>query len=207
MPSRNVVKSYDVDSVYHIYNRGVEKRTIFLDEDDYRFFEYLLERHLGIQQMKDKMGRDIPNYSEEVELLAYCLVPNHFHLMIYQHDRGGMVALMRSLATAYTRYFNAKYIRVGSLFQGIYKASKIEDDSYYQHLSRYIHLNADDVSDALIYPYSSVGDYLVGAGRPWIKTDRILSMFTDVHDYKRFMNDYEGHRNDLKEMKRMLADN
>ncbi len=205
MPSRNVVKHYDVDSVYHAYNRGVEKRTIFMDQGDYLYFEYLLERHLGPRQMIDSAGRNIPNFSEEVELLAYCLMPNHFHLLLHQSEIDGVSRLMKSVSNAYTAYFNKKYDRVGSLFQGVFKAAHVTDDVYYQHVSRYIHLNAMDVGNAFTYPYSSLGDYL-GQQRHWVKPGRVLDLFGSKDGYSAFVRDYMSNKRMLDQIKHQLAD-
>ena len=82
MPARNIVKQYDVDSYYHVYNRGVNKRKIFVDDEDYVVFLGLLKRYLGSGNEKDKYNRDYQSFYEELDLLAYCLMPNHFHSMV-----------------------------------------------------------------------------------------------------------------------------
>ncbi|EKD90217.1 MAG: Transposase, partial [uncultured bacterium] len=146
MPARNRTKQYLEDSYYHIYNRGVEKRAIFLDQQDYNVFlnylkEYLTpkdERSL-INQLSDpnvpweekdktiKLLR-LNNFTEEITFLAYCLMPNHFHFFVKQKSIQSIDKFMNSLGTRYTMYFNKKYRRVGSLYQGVYKAVSLDND-------------------------------------------------------------------------------
>lgn len=140
MPAKNSRKPYVESGYYHLYNRGVEKRVIFLDEQDYAVFisylkEYLSPKHEDELQKKlddpnispkekDRMLRALRmnNFAEEITLLAYCLMPNHFHFFIKQKSAGAIDKFMNSLGTRYTMYFNKKYKRVGSLYQGVYKA-------------------------------------------------------------------------------------
>ena len=142
MPARNSRKQYLENGYYHIYNRGVEKRKIFLDRQDYNVFlsylkEYLLpkDEESLYKRLADRsislMERDnihktlrMNNFAGEITLLAYCLMPNHFHFFIKQKSAGSIDKFMNSLGTRYTMYFNKKYDRVGSLYQGVYKADQ-----------------------------------------------------------------------------------
>ena len=129
MPGRNVVKNYVAGGVYHAYNRGVEKRTIFVDEEDFRVFHYYLGSYLLPPVVRE--GWDMPrgialthgtyDLHRRIKLLAFCLMPNHFHLLLRQQDELAMREFMKRLANAYVGYFNKKYKRVGSLFQGTYR--------------------------------------------------------------------------------------
>lgn len=216
MPQKNKVKVYIEDGYYHVYNRGVEKRKIFLDDLDYRVFLHLLKYYLSPPKPESlhplanltpmpglalKRPRPLKNLNKEVELLAYCLMPNHFHLLIKQKTIDGMTKLIRSLSTTYAMYFNRKYDRVGYLFQGPYKAANIQEDPYLLHLSRYIHLNPVELTgtDPVSYPYSSYPYYLNKKRAEWIKPDFILSFFDRTHKpltlnkfstYKKFVEEY-----------------
>lgn len=214
MPAKNLIKISIDDGYYHIYNRGVEKRTIFEDEQDYKVFLGYLKEHLSPSPKTEDLLKSftlqgttfqgIPhlpkNYFEKVNLLVYCLMPNHFHLLIKQVKKGSMESLMRSLATRYAMYFNKKYDRVGSLFQGIYKASMIDSDNYLLHLSRYIHLNPIEYTKDLVSAYSSYGEYLGIRKTSWIKTGEILAFFgnakanlyKNVNTYKNFVENYKS---------------
>ncbi len=142
MPSKNTVKTYLENGYYHIYNRGVEKRRIFEDSQDYQRFLYYLKLYLI---PSDILHKEKPllrphlvraNLAEEVELLAYCLMPNHFHLLVHQKTKDATTKLMRQVLTSYSMYFNKRYERLGSLFEGIFKACLVENDEYLLHLSR-----------------------------------------------------------------------
>lgn len=213
MPSRNVIKINITNGYYHVYNRGVEKRIIFEDAQDYKVFlnylkEYLspppsLEERIKPFILKGSSFQGIPhlpkNYFNQLELLAFCLMPNHFHLLIKQKGKGVMANFMRSLATRYSMYFNKKYSRVGPLFQGIYKAVMITNNNHLLHLTRYIHLNPLEQSSDLISAYSSYGTYLGIIKTPWISTMEVLSFFgqskadffKDINTYKAFVENHK----------------
>lgn len=191
MPAKNSVKQYIEDGYYHIYNRGVEKRNIFLDPQDYSVFLHYLKKYLD-----PASGSDPKSLANEVDLLAFCLMPNHFHLLIKQSKKDGITKLMRAVTTCYVMYFNEKYQRVGTLFQGKYKAALVLEDIYLLHLTRYIHLNPG--SDPFRYPYSSLSCYLGNQKIKWVKPDFILSYFkksqkhakNDHFSYLPFVEDY-----------------
>lgn len=203
MPSRNVIKPDVPESFYHVYARGISKQAIFRDVNDYSYFKYLLKRYLSAKKALNKAGVTYPNYAPNIELLSYCLLNNHFHLLIYQRQQRAMSNLMRSLMTSYSRYFNLKYKRSGSPFESSYKASLIGEQQYLEHISRYIHLNPRYWKR---YPYSSIGNYLETNKEEWVKTDKILSLFKSRKEYKQFMTDYEGHKLMLDAIKHNLAD-
>lgn len=203
MPSRNVVKEYAPDSYYHIYNRGVDKQSIFKDSSDYVVFLSLLKRHLSKEPQVNKYGRQAPHFHEEIELLAFCLMPNHFHLLIYQNsDDKAISKLLQSICTAYTMYFNRKYGRRGPLFENNFKASRIDQESYLQHISRYIHLNPKDWRR---YEWSSLPYYLDNHSAGWLRPQRVMDLF-EGSDYEEFLKDYEDYKEMLDEIKYELAD-
>lgn len=209
MPQKNVIKYYVSDGLYHVYNRGVEKRIIFQDTQDYKVFLKYLKEYLSkppdIQSVKTTFTlqgesfQGIPyqlkNYHNKVILLAYCLMPNHFHLLLKQTDKTFLEKFMRSFATRYSVFFNKKYKRVGKLYQGPYKAVLVQDERYLLHLSRYIHLNPSEYTSDLTKAYSSYADYLGLRKTKWVKPDLILSYFnksllpefTKTQSYKNFV--------------------
>ena len=204
MPSRNMVKEFIPDSYYHVYNRGVEKRVIFLDEQDYTVFLGLLKKYLTGERQKDSHRHVFKNFKGELILLTYCLMPNHFHLLFYQSTRDAITQLMRRICTGYAMYFNNRYHRVGGLFQGRYKASLIDKDEYLHHISRYIHLNPDNYTS---WPYSSLSSYQGNKQRKWLDTDQILGLFdNDRKAYLDFVADYEDSKKELDLLKWQLAD-
>ena len=135
------------DLFYHIINRGIERRNIFIDESDYlKFLENLLK------------------YKKKFDwiIYCYCLLPNHYHFLIQtRNDLLGKI--MKSLQTAYGVYFNRKYGRIGPVFAGRYKSIIIQKDEYFNEVSRYIHQNpvkAKLCNSPLDYPYSSYQEYI-----------------------------------------------
>lgn len=142
------------DEIYHIYNRGVDKRDVFLDDQDrFRFVHDLFEFNDTVPAGKwheSEIGSPNmrPKRDTVVDVLAFCLMPNHFHLMLRQKQEHGVSEFMKKLGIGYTYYFNKRYNRDGSLFQGKYKLVHIAEQNHFQHLPYYIHLNPLD----LIYP-------------------------------------------------------
>lgn len=205
MPSINVVKANLSDTFYHCYNRGVEKRDIFMEDQDYRVFLSLLKSILSpIPDLQHPIAtvtglnlvrlRPFSSIHEHIQLVCYCLMPNHFHLLVKQLLPNGMKMLIQKLCTSYSMYFNKKYHRVGHLFQGIYKASYVKTDEYLLHLSRYIHLNpVDTKSDFDTYPYSSCKYFLSGNRPEWLHPNHILQHFTPpINTYYKFITSSEN---------------
>ncbi len=188
MPTRNVVKIYASNSYYHIYTRGVNKQDIFKDGADMAYFLSLLKRYLSPEQQNRKKHAPYKSFHGQLVLSAYCLMDNHIHLLIYQaHDETVMVQFMRRVMTSYSIYFNHKYSRVGPLFQSRYLASRISDDSYLHHISRYIHKNPSHWKH---YAFSSLRYYLGLAASDWIHPSPIMELFDyDTSKYLAFMLD------------------
>lgn len=202
MPSRNVLKDDLSDSYYHVYFRGGNRSRIFREPADYERLLQLFARYLSLQESKNTAGLSFPNYSNRVELLAFCLMPNHVHLFIYQHQQGDMTEFMRSLLTSYSMYFNKKYKRTGPLFESRYKASRITSDAYLQHISRYIHLNPKHWRE---YEYSSLPYYLHHVSDDWIDPEKILELFSSPAEYLQFVEDYEDAKEIMDILKLELA--
>lgn len=204
MVSRNTVKVDVPDSYYHIYARGASRQPIFLDDQDYRVFLSLLERYLSPHEIRDGAGMPYDKLADDISLLCYCLMRNHFHLLVYQAHEHAMTRLMRGVMTSYSRYFNKKYQRSGSVFESRYKASRISSDEYLLHISRYIHLNPKEWQS---YPHSSLAYYVSGGHTPdWLQPARIQELFGDAAAYEEFLADYEAVKDSLKRVKHELAD-
>lgn len=140
---------------YHIYNCGVEKRDVFVTERDYfRFLEtiafYLHDQRISYSQYQDlkedarqlyDLGNPKGSETLRVKLLSYCLMPNHFHLLLKPVKEGGITQFISDISNSHTRYFNIKNERIGGLFQGTFKSKEISSDESLFQVSRYIHLN------------------------------------------------------------------
>lgn len=199
MPSKNTIRLYVENGYYHVYNRGVEKRRIFEDDSDYKTFLRYLKIYLS---PIETVNKEFPllrinllngNLYEQVDLLAFCLMPNHFHLLVKQKSKDGITKLMHQLTTAYSMYFNKKNERVGALFQGKFKACMVESDEYLLHLSRYIHQNPQEESITLEdFPWSSYASYLGNNRLEWLKPNEILNYFSSKNKnftYRGFVED------------------
>lgn len=210
MPSKNAIKEYVPGAYYHIYNRGVEKRTIFQDDKDYKTFLSYLKFYLtnpdsptqqnpqGVSLKSTCPSRKLKNYEDDIELIAYCLMPNHFHLFVHQYSETAINFFMRSLSTKYVRYFNTRHTRIGHLFQDTYKAVKIENENQWLHLSKYIHCNPLDLQtfkesprSLSEYKYSSYPNYLRKFNQTWVHPEEILANFgiKQNHSYKAFVEE------------------
>lgn len=200
MPTRHIVKVYATDHYYHVFNRGWNLTKIFIDEQDYIYFENLLVRYLGKDSQIDTVGRPYRNYTDDVRLSAYCLMGNHFHLLLYQYTEFGVRELMTSLLTSYTMYFNRRRKRRGPLFESTFKAVIILDNSQLMHITRYIHLNHGDYRS---WPHSSYHDY-IQSSRNWVDTVPILELFGNRKKYKEFVSDYEDLQRERDEIKHEL---
>jgi putative transposase len=206
MPKRNRIKIYSADQYYHLYNRGVNKQSIFHEPEDYFYFLSLFKRHLSDEALKDSSGRPYTKLDSEVELIAFCLMPNHFHLLCYLKEPEGVAKLMQSILTAYTMYFNKKYHRSGGLYEGPFLASRITNDGYLWHVSRYIHLNPLDIGDSFEqYPYSSISYFAGKRKADWLHIDRLLTTRQERDQYLEFVADYETMHEDMKLLKNILA--
>src|SRR3989338_3762333 len=137
---------FSVGEYYHVYNRGVEKRTIFLDNNDRDRFSKLLfvsndTQPFIFRDLKNKTFGEIKRDKPLIAIGAYCLMPNHFHMLVKETGDGGLSSFMEKITTAYSKYFNTRHHRVGPLFQSRFKAEHIDRDEYLKYLFAYIHLN------------------------------------------------------------------
>ncbi|MFZ1458646.1 MAG: transposase [Candidatus Saccharimonadales bacterium] len=198
MPAKNAIKEYVEDGYYHVYNRGVSKSRIFHDTQDYQKFLELLERYLSHEAAKKPNGVKYVSYADDVSLLAYCLMPNHFHLLLQQKSKNGMANLMKSVCVAYSMYFNKKYGHVGTVLQQRYRAVRMTNDAQFTHISRYIHMNPKDYE---AWRWSSLGYYTGEKRLAWVYTDRL----PEVGDYRAFLNEYRDRRDELAALKDIFA--
>ena len=143
---------------YHIYSLGVEKRKIFLSTRDYNRFVALLyimnqDAPFRMDNFLRNNQNDLKNIFKEkrekslVSILGYCLIPNHFHLILYEHTEGGISKFMAKLLTAYSMYFNTKYERSGPLFTRPFRSEYIKNEPQYMYIFSYIHFNPLSIID------------------------------------------------------------
>jgi putative transposase len=184
--------------IYHVYNRGVDKRDIFLNRRDYqRFSDGLVVfndvRDLLGDHFNDRIGGE--NRKQLVNIIAYCLMPNHFHLLLEQIRDDGITHFMRKMTTSYAMYFNKKNGRSGALIQGVFKRSNIASNARLLEMSRYIHTNPWKIlskkheDDLTSYQWSSLPDYLGAENIAPIVSNKdiILDQFKTTVDYRNYI--------------------
>src|SRR3989338_5386950 len=187
------------EEFFHVCNRGVDKRIVFMDEYDIRrFFQSMVEFNtidpigsLYENSFLQLGGSTAKLKKELVNIIAYCLNPNHFHLILEQLVDGGISEFMRRLSGGYTWYFNNKHKRSGSLFQGRFKAVHVDSNEYLLHVSAYVNLN-DRVPQLggstakLVKSMSSWGEYTDKRIKGICEKDIILGQFKTIGAYKKF---------------------
>jgi putative transposase len=184
--------------IYHIYNRGVDKRKIFLNSKDYQRFVDGLVVFNDTENLDGRHLRDLIDGQDRkalVNIVAYCLMPNHFHLLLEQIADTGVTKFMKKLTTGYTMYFNKKYERTGALVQGVFKRSHIRTNDRLLEMSRYIHANPLKILPEKSffalesYRWSSLSDYL-GIKAPSLVVNNkkiILDQFKNAASYRAFI--------------------
>jgi len=192
MPLRQII--FINNGYYHVFNRGSEKRIIFNQARDYSNF-------------LTRVVKNSQKYS--IEILSYCLMPNHFHFLLHQASDLTVTSFMNALQLGYAKYFNTKYDRVGPLFQGRFKAKSIESEQYLLQVSAYIHKNPianylDSGNQSPVdsrnllsllrnYPYSSYKEYLNLTSTSISKSDFIMGYFSKIFpklSYQSFVENF-----------------
>ncbi len=206
--------SFSVDEFYHLYSRGVDKRLIFLDDSDRNRFVRLLYVCNGTKPVvyRTIQGNSLDSINTGDKLVAigaYCLMPNHFHILAKEIEEGGIGKFMSKLLTAYSSYFNKKYERTGALFSSEFKASHVSEDPYLKYLYAYIHLNPvkivdpnwidkglsnKEIAKTFInrYPFSSFLDY-AGFNREEsliLNKSAFPTYFEEINDYINEMSEW-----------------
>lgn len=192
MPSVYLQRNFEPNTYHHIFNRGGFKQKIFRKQKDYETFLDILKYYLRypkltsltrLTQLKLKnANKTKQQIIKPCLLLAYCLMPNHFHLLLFQKEPSPTLSnLLRKVSVTYAMYFQQQYQHSGALFQGRFKSIKIFDNDQLLYLSKYIHLNPSKSVGSVLtnYPYSSLRDYLLlnKAEKDWLDSTTILKKF------------------------------
>jgi len=178
---------------YHVYNRGTDKRKIFLDVRDIkRFFQSMKEFNTpntigSIYERQFYRPKTSEKQKERlVDFVCYCLNPNHFHFILEQLIDKGVERFMHKLGSGYSTYFNKKYKRSGVLFQGAYKAKHIDSDTYLLHASAYVNLNHRIKGKQSLFSQSSWDEYVMVQQENFCNKDIVLNQFGSVSRYREF---------------------
>ncbi len=207
---------------YHIYNRGVDKRTVFCDDKDYERFLLglnVFNQVESVGNLRDYMrfqtsdvrssGHRMSERKQLVEIIVYCLLPNHFHFILKQIEKDGVSKFMQKLSNGYTKYFNTKYHRSGVLFQGKYKVKHIDSDEYLLWLSAYINANAEihKIKPANKHCWSSYSNYVFGkSDLVPVNTRIVMSNFSSGENYQNYLDKIIPVWQERKEIKEYIIE-
>jgi len=203
--------------IYHVFNRGVNKADIYFEDSDYVRFRKVLDYYQSI----DKPLRPFSHFSQvansdpvseqprKVSIFAYCLMPNHFHLLLKQFSDGGITWFMQHLSNSYSHYIHTKYKRTGPLFEGRFKNVLVESDEQFLHVLRYIHLNplvSGLVNDLRKYNHSSYSVYIGLDTDNFCETKLGLSFFKTRKGFEKFVLDQANYGKALEKIKQLAID-
>lgn len=214
------------NEIYHVFNRGNASTPIFRTKYDYQKFiqTFLFYQNNNppirfskltelSRQEREKLLKKLESKKDSlVTIIGYCLMPNHYHFILRQIKEGGILNFIRLFTNSYSRYFNIKCKRRGGLFEGRFKAIRVETDSQLFHLSRYVHLNpyssflVKDFSSLLRYPYSSLPEYIGTSKTNLCNKEIILDQFLSPEAYKEFVFDQADYQRTLEEIKHQLLE-
>ena len=187
-------KQFAFGRYVHLYNRGNEKKAIFLDDQDYWNYLKRLSILLGVEESRKEIGGRLRLTAFQrgtFSFTCYCLMPNHFHFCLRQNNDTTPSTLISRVCTSYAKYFNKKYSRVGHLFQDKFKMVAIDNDAQLAAVSAYIHQNpkvAGLVREPDQWPYSSYGEYMQGR-EALCEHSGIMDLFKSRDEYKRFVDE------------------
>lgn len=223
MPVRS--EPFVVEYVYHVFNRGVNRSTIFHNHRDYqRFYDTIDFYRLPTQPVKlsyflkwpvenkrrllEATQRDPNKY---VSIYGYAFMPNHFHLLVRQIQKNGVSEFMRKVQNSFAKYKNIRYKRTGGLYEGPFRAVRVQTGNQLLHLSRYIHLNpytshvVASLTELHTYPWTSLSQYITGK-RGICETKPLLSFFSSPKQYKQFVNDQADYQRELETIKHLALE-
>ncbi|MEK7188729.1 MAG: transposase [Patescibacteria group bacterium] len=221
MPLRKVLLT--TNEFYHVLNRGVASLPIFRKVSDYKRFLSLVDYYrfsdanLSYSKFADFSSEERIKFKDknlnnpQVEILAYCLMHNHFHFLLKQVNDNGILKFMSSLQNAYSKYFNIKTDRNGPLSQGRFKAIWIENEEILLHISRYIHLNPStsylvNSENLTSYKWFSLPEYIGGVQSLFINTGLILNTAGGIKNYKKFVFDQLDYQRKLDSIKHLFLE-
>lgn len=211
--------------IYHVFNRGINRQRTFTNRVElrravtvlgyYRFAQLPVKLSKLLQLNPEERLKVMDTLTQEdnklVSIICFCLMPNHFHLVLRQLIDGGISKYLGNFQNSYTRYFNTRNDRDGSLFLDQFKAVRIETDEQLVHLSRYVHLNpftsyvVKDLDDLFSYPWSSLSEHL-SMSKDICDMELIAANFKSSNDYKQFIVDQADYQRELKGIKDQILE-
>lgn len=180
---------------YHVYNRGVDKKIVFSRFGHYRRFTDTITSILetGSATKRTHYNQSLA-LKHKIRVIAYCLMPNHYHFLLFQNKDAGISEFMHKLDTSYTKYINLNIQRSGRFFENTFKAKHIENEHVFLHVARYIHLNpliANLVTDLELWPWSSYLETIGKRTPSFCTIEEIHAYFPSGDEYKTFVANQE----------------
>lgn len=212
MPARKTILA--TGETYHIFNRSIRQLPIFTDKREYKIFlmatRYYLQpkppvRLSVYRQQKNKYEVDL-SY-KLVNIVAFCLMPDHYHFILTQNIKDGIRKFIHRLSDSYSHYFNKRRNQKGSIFEGKFKAVRVKSQEQLIHLSRYIHLNPVTnylVEDPIKYEHSSYRNYLAKIELDFVDPSNVMIDFKTPAQYKKFVLDQKDYQRELKNIKHLI---
>ncbi len=210
--------------IYHVFNRGINRQSTFTSRKEYqrailaiKFYQVAtppasLSKVLTLPvDLKDRVIEDMEKAERQVEIISFCLMPNHFHFLLKQKKDGGISKFMGNFQNSYTRYYNTRNERDGAIFLTQFKAVRIVSDEQLIHVSRYIHLNPytgyviKTLKELEDYLWSSFPDYIKGKST-LILNDLVMGFFKNPESYKKFVFDQADYQRELKTVEHLILE-
>lgn len=223
MPYRKI--PFIAGEYYHVFNRSIAKQTIFTNQRDYQRATETIEYYrfsklplrfshfnrLTNEQKDTYRETHMADLEPVITIHGHCLMPNHFHFLLQPSNDKAISDFLRNFQNSYSKYFNIKNNRTGSVFQDMFKAVRIESEEQLVHVSRYIHINPttsyivkpENISN---YPWSSLSAYLDEGDDSFVETKTILSFFPSRSAYKKFLLDQVDYQRQLDNIKHLLLE-
>lgn len=212
------------DEIYHVFNRGIDRRSIFTGKMGFERARQLIKfyRHKEIpirysqillqpEELRNKILEGVFKSDRLVDILSYCLMPNHFHFLVKQLEANGVSKFISNFTNSYTKYFNTKSKRNGPIFEGVFKAVHVETDAQLIHLTRYIHLNpvaSSIIPDNMLnkYSWSSYPEYLSLSSDEIAEKRMVLDLFKSTASYKEFVENQIDYAKELDSIKHLAIE-
>lgn len=224
MPIRNT--PFITGQIYHVFNRSVASQPVFQTKREYQMFINTIEYYHFIdinsrfsyyQRLEDELKKQAldslyKTSGTRVDIYAFCLMPNHYHLLVKQNVDNGISTFISRIQNSHAKYLNTKTKRIGALYQSPFKGKLIETDEQFTHVTRYIHLNPltsyilDDPEQLMNYPWCSYGDYLNIFNRRFITKEQLISHYSSLEDFSKFTSDRVYLQRDLERIKHLILE-
>ncbi len=211
MPAKNTIRNFEEQGIYYLYNKGLNKKEVFINKSDYEELQrylttYLMDPEFTLTHFPKTPSRLFSkNLGQEIDLICYSLMPSNFHFLVKIRGKNSISKLMKQLTNAYTTYYKSRYKHEGPVFQGVFKSIKISTDEELRLLTRYIltrPVTAFLVDKPKDYKWSNYKEFT--EEKVITKPDLILNLFSSIRDWEKFMLDQNDYQRTLQKINHLL---